>query len=76
MNYLSLPFGTMDNPPPEEGEYLFFHGDASTPYFDLDTLRHDDDGDWYLENGPRGTATLWVCLPTETLDKLVSRSQE
>ena len=77
MNYLSLPFGAMDDPPLEEGEYLFFFGTAKEPYFDLDVLHfYEDDEGWYLENCHNTTPTLWVCLPSETLNKLTLRSQE
>lgn len=65
---MSLPVNSMSTPPTKEGEYLFYFGNASTPYFSVETLRftvEDENGskDWYIEDLFTHRPTLWFTLP-------------
>lgn len=56
--------------PPQEGEYLFYFGNAKKPYYAVDTLRFtevDDlyeSQDYYLEDSNTHDVTMWWHLPT------------
>jgi hypothetical protein len=55
--------------PPQEGEYLFYFGNAKKPYYAVDTLRFTvqedqfENQDYYLEDNYTHEATMWWHLP-------------